>query len=68
MASFAKIAAVLLVLALVSAPALEARELKAAQVTIANCRQAQLVAEHGSLCHLLADWRNFAHACQHAKR
>jgi hypothetical protein len=48
MASFAKIAAVLLVLALVSAPALEARELKGAQVTIANCRQAQLAAKDGN--------------------
>jgi hypothetical protein len=37
MASFAKIAAVLCVLALLSAPALGARELKGAQVTIANC-------------------------------
>jgi hypothetical protein len=67
MASFAKIAAVLLVLALVSAPALEARELKGAQVTIANCRQAPLVARDGSLCHQLAQRRNFAFACVCAK-
>lgn len=38
MASFAKVAALLCVLGLISAPALEARELKAALYTIEGCR------------------------------
>uniref|UniRef100_A0A383VCW0 Uncharacterized protein n=1 Tax=Tetradesmus obliquus TaxID=3088 RepID=A0A383VCW0_TETOB len=50
MASFAKIAALLCVLALISAPALEARELKAAQVTIAGCNSYRVIGGGRRVC------------------